>query len=88
MLFSGLASPQSTTRVSPYLPTITLAGLMSRCSTPREWAYSMVLQTSRNRRSSLLSSSERRPGPFFRAGSVWKRSIASFRLSPWTNRMA
>ena len=32
---TALASPQSTTSVSPYLPTITLAGLMSRWSTPR-----------------------------------------------------
>ena len=31
---SGLARPQSTTSVSPCLPTITLAGLMSRWSTP------------------------------------------------------
>ena len=35
---SGLARPQSTTRVSPCLPTITLPGLMSRWSTPRLWA--------------------------------------------------
>ncbi len=34
----ALARPQSTTRVSPCLPTITLAGLMSRWSTPRLWA--------------------------------------------------
>ena len=32
---SGLASPQSTTSVSPCLPTMMLPGLMSRCSTPR-----------------------------------------------------
>ena len=31
----ALARPQSTTRVSPCLPTMTLPGLMSRCSTPR-----------------------------------------------------
>ena len=35
---SGLARPQSTTSVSPCLPTMTLPGLMSRCSTPRLWA--------------------------------------------------
>ena len=34
----ALASPQSTTRVSPCLPTMMLAGLMSRWSTPRLWA--------------------------------------------------
>ena len=34
----ALAKPQSTTSVSPCLPTITLPGLMSRCNTPREWA--------------------------------------------------
>ena len=34
----ALASPQSTTSVSPYLPTMMLPGLMSRCSTPRECA--------------------------------------------------
>ena len=55
----GLASPQSTTRVSPCLPTMIFAGLMSRWSTPREWAYSMALQTSMNRRSSLRSSRSR-----------------------------
>ncbi len=30
-----LASPQSTTRVSPYCPIMMLPGLMSRWSTPR-----------------------------------------------------
>ena len=35
---SALARPQSTTSVSPCLPTMTLPGLMSRCSTPRLWA--------------------------------------------------
>ena len=35
---SALASPQSTTSVSPCLPTMMLPGLMSRCSTPRLWA--------------------------------------------------
>ena len=35
---SGLARPQSTTSVSPCLPTMMLPGLMSRCSTPRLWA--------------------------------------------------
>ena len=35
---TALARPQSTTSVSPCLPTIMLAGLMSRCSTPRLWA--------------------------------------------------
>ena len=35
----------------------------------------MALQTSMNRRSSLRSSSERRPGSFFSASSAWKRSI-------------
>ena len=44
-----------------------LPGLMSRCSTPRQWAYSIALQTSRNRRSSLRSSSDRRPGSAFSA---------------------
>ena len=34
----ALASPQSTTSVSPCLPRMMLAGLMSRWSTPREWA--------------------------------------------------
>ena len=34
----ALARPQSTTRVSPCLPTMTFPGLMSRCSTPRLWA--------------------------------------------------
>ena len=34
----ALARPQSTTRVSPYWPTITLSGLRSRCRTPRLWA--------------------------------------------------
>ena len=34
----ALARPQSTTSVSPCLPTIMLPGLMSRCSTPRLWA--------------------------------------------------
>ena len=33
-----LASPQSTTTVSPYGPTITLEGLRSRCTTARAWA--------------------------------------------------
>ena len=32
------ARPQSINSVSPKLPTITLAGLRSRCSTPRVWA--------------------------------------------------
>ena len=59
---SDLARPQSTTSVSPCLPTITLPGLMSRCNTPRQWAYSMALQTSVNRRRSLRRSSERAPG--------------------------
>ncbi len=59
---SGLARPQSTTSVSPCLPTITLPGLMSRWRTPGEWAYSMALQTSMNRRRSLRSSNERRTG--------------------------
>ena len=31
----ALASPQSTTSVSPYLPSMTLPGFKSRCSTPR-----------------------------------------------------
>ena len=35
---TALASPQSTTSVSPCLPTMMLAGLMSRWITPREWA--------------------------------------------------
>ena len=35
---NGLARPQSTTSVSPYLPTMMFAGLMSRCRTPRLWA--------------------------------------------------
>ena len=34
----ALARPQSTTSVSPCLPTMMLPGLMSRCSTPRLWA--------------------------------------------------
>ena len=34
----GLARPQSTTRVSPNLPSITLDGFKSRWSTPRLWA--------------------------------------------------
>ena len=62
---SGLARPQSTTSVSPCLPTMMLPGLMSRCSTPRLWAYSIALQTSMNRRRSLRSSSDRRPGSSF-----------------------
>ena len=60
-----LASPQSTTRVSPCLPTTTLAGLMSRCSTPRPCAYSIALQTSTNRRKSWRRSNVRRPGSCF-----------------------
>ena len=47
------------TRVSPCLPTMMLPGLMSRCSTPRAWAYSIALQTSRNRRRSLRRASDR-----------------------------
>ncbi len=35
---TALASPQSTTSVSPCVPRMILAGLISRCSTPREWA--------------------------------------------------
>ena len=34
-----LARPQSTTSVSPYLPSMMLPGFRSRCSTPRLWAY-------------------------------------------------
>ena len=34
----GLASPQSTTSVSPYWPSMMLPGFRSRCSTPRLWA--------------------------------------------------
>ena len=34
----ALARPQSTTSVSPCLPTMMFAGLMSRWITPREWA--------------------------------------------------
>ena len=48
-----------------------LLGLMSRCKTPRLWAYSMALQTSVNRRSSVRSSSERRPGSRFSDSSSW-----------------
>ena len=32
---TAFASPQSITSVSPCLPTMTLPGLISRCSTPR-----------------------------------------------------
>ena len=35
---TALASPQSTTSVSPCLPTMMLAGFKSRWITPREWA--------------------------------------------------
>ena len=35
---TSLASPQSTTSVSPCLPRMMLAGLMSRWIAPREWA--------------------------------------------------
>ena len=58
----GLASPQSTTNVSPYLPSMMLPGFRSRCSTPRLWAYSIALQTSMNRPSSLRSSKCSLPG--------------------------
>ena len=40
---------------------------MSRWSTPRLWAYSIVLHTSVNRRSRLRSSSDRRPGSLLSA---------------------
>jgi hypothetical protein len=33
-----LANPQSTTNVSPYLPSMMLPGFRSRCMTPRLWA--------------------------------------------------
>ena len=48
-----LGHAQSTTSVSPCLPTIMLPGLISRCRTPRKWAYSIALQTSINRCKSL-----------------------------------
>ena len=35
---TALASPQSTTSVSPYGPSMMLPGFRSRCSTPRLWA--------------------------------------------------
>ena len=35
---TALASPQSTTSVSPYCPSMMLPGFRSRCSTPRLWA--------------------------------------------------
>ena len=65
ILPTALASPQSTTSVSPCLPRITLLGLISRWRTPRECAYSMALQRSVKRRSILLNSSDLRPGLFF-----------------------
>ena len=34
----AFASPQSTTSVSPYLPSMMLPGFRSRCNTPRLWA--------------------------------------------------
>ena len=41
---STFARPQSTTCTSPNAPTITFAGLRSRCSTPFECAYATVWQ--------------------------------------------
>ena len=61
----GFARPQSTTSVSPYLPSMMLPGFRSRCSTPRLWAYSMALHTSMKRPSSLRNSSARSPGLCF-----------------------
>ena len=58
----GLARPQSTTRVSPNLPSMMLPGLRSRWRTPRLWAYSIALQTSTNLRRSLRSARSLAPG--------------------------
>src|SRR5262249_12914247 len=58
----ALARPQSTTRVSPYLPSMMLPGLRSRCSTRRLWAYAIALHTSTNRPSTLRNSTVRSPG--------------------------
>src|ERR1700733_2530263 len=55
---SGLARPQSTTSVSPYLPSMMLPGFKSRCNTPRSWAYCIASQTSTNRPRSLRRSRE------------------------------
>jgi hypothetical protein len=84
----ALARPQSTTKVSPCLPTMMLPGLISRCSTPRVWAYSRALQTSMKRRSNFRSSRVLRPDSFFDDLSAWKPSIASLSESPRMNRMA
>jgi hypothetical protein len=88
VLPTALASPQSTTSVSPCVPTITFPGLRSRWSTPRECAYAIALQTSVNRRSSFRSPSDRRPGSRVSSAAAWKCSMASLRLSPLMNRMA
>src|SRR5262249_6943758 len=55
---SGLAKPQSTTSVSPYLPSMMLPGFKSRCRTPRLWAYSIALQTSTKRCRSFRNSTD------------------------------
>ncbi len=58
----ALASPQSTTSVSPYWPSMTLAGFRSRWSTPRLWAYATASQTSTNRPSKWRSRRDRPVG--------------------------
>ena len=79
--------PQSTTSVSPYFPSMMLPGFRSRCSTPRWWAYSMALQTSMKRRSSLRNSNARFTESRFSSSEPWNRWQASLRLSPWTKRI-
>ena len=46
----SLARPQSRTRTSPNSPTMMLAGLRSRCTTPREWAKATASQIRENKR--------------------------------------
>ena len=50
-----LAMPQSINITSPKLPSITLAGLRSRCRIPLLWAKPMALQTEMNTSSNVFS---------------------------------
>jgi hypothetical protein len=85
---NGLAKPQSTTRVSPNGPSMTLAGFKSRWITVRLWAYATVLQTAtkcwRSWRNSTPSKPTRGPGWAW----AWNRWTASWSDSPSMNRMA
>ena len=86
---TALASPQSTTSVSPCLPTMMLAGLMSRWITPRrvgvidgvadvEEAAEQLAQLQRPAAGVVLRASRR----------SWNCSMASLSESPLMNRMA